>query len=863
VLSARALRGPNVWTLAPALVAEVRSGSLFGDVLKRVGFAERMLDAVPTIEHQPCTRHPQRRFGASLRDGTSLAHVLEHLAIELQNLAGCNVTFGRVTAGGAGTRLVVVGYEEEELGVESVHAAARIIRACVQRESIDLAALIADLLELRADVGLGPSTLAVVDAARRRGIPVRRLNDRSRVQLGLGCHLRRIQATMSDRTSAIAVELAKNKHEAKRVLRAAGLPAPSGEVHTSLADALEFAGDVGYPLILKPVDGNHGRGVSPRVDDAAGLERAWHAASEFSARVIVERFHAGRDHRVLVVGNRVVACAERVPAHVVGDGTSTIAQLIDEANADPRRGPGHTKMLTLIPADDVTSDMLREQGKTLDAIPLAGERVVLRATANLSTGGTSIDRTDEMHPDNVAACEVAAAAIGLDIAGLDIITDDISVPFRDNGAVIIEVNAAPGLRMHTQPSVGEPRDAGAAIVDMLYPDGRPSRIPVVAITGTNGKTTTARLIAHLFRQTGERVGFTTTDGVYLHDRLIMPGDMTGPVGAAAVLSNPAVTFAVLETARGGILRAGLGFEECDTAVVLNVAGDHLGLGGVETIEQLAHVKGVVPAVARDNGFAVLNADDPLVFAMRERTRGSVVLFSASDEPGENVEAHRKNGGIAACLDEGAFVVDRGSERTIIARETDVPLMAGGAARFQRQNVLAAIAVAYVMGMHPADIGAGLRSLEPSTEHTPGRLNSITTTTGARIIVDYAHNAAAVEAFTAYVATLPAARKLGVVAMPGDRRNEDIRGVGERWACFDHVVIKEDHHLRGREPGEVASLLREGLVRGGLDPSAIEYLRDESDAVRHAISLLAPGDLLVVFADDVPETLRIVAEHAHT
>jgi cyanophycin synthetase len=862
----RALRGPNYWRLAPVIGCDVRLGALeHVSSADMPGFNQRLLDFLPSLSEHPCSRGSSGGFVQRLEEGTHLPHILEHVALELQTLAGSDVSFGRVVpSGDEGVWWVIVAYDEEDVGITSVREGVRLIRAAMTGELFDAQAVIAHLQELYEDVRLGPSTAAIVEEARRRGIPVRRLNSRSLVQLGLGRNLRRIQATMTDLTSAIAVEIAQDKEDTKRVLSNIGLPVPRGEVARSLEEALGIAQEIGFPVILKPIDGSHGRGISGLLTDEAGIIEAWQAAREVSRRVIIEHFHDGRDHRVLVVNGKVVAAAERVPAHVVGDGVRTIRQLIDDANRDPRRGVGHTKILTRLAADERTQEFLEKRGLTLDSIPSAGERVLLRGTANLSTGGTSIDRTDDMHPDNVTACEMAAGIVGLDIAGIDIMTSDISVPFRENDAVIVEVNAAPGIRMHTHPTEGTARNVGAPIVDMLYPPGAESTIPVIAVTGTNGKTTTVRLIAHLFRNTGRMVGFTTTDGVYIQNRMVMEGDMTGPFAANIILSNPTIDVAVLETARGGILRAGLGFEECDVGVVLNVSGDHLGLRGIHTVEQLADVKSVIASVVRRDGHAVLNADDPLVYAMRERTSADVVLFSARNE-GENalVQDHVARGGIAACLQNGTFVVRRGKLRIPIATEREVPLMLGGAARFQRQNVLAAIASAYVRGMRYDDIRAGLLSFFPSPSLTPGRLNIIRMPNGARVIVDYAHNAAAIEGLVEFVQQLPASRRVGVIAIPGDRRDDDIRAAGRLSARLDHVVVKEDTDLRGRRAGEVARLLAEGLRAGGLQHDRIEFVPDEEQAIRYGLSKLAEDDLLVIYADKVPRTLSIVRELAES
>lgn len=860
----RPLRGPNYWRLAPVIACDVRLGSLEGrNTSEFAGFVDRLLEALPTLYEHPCTRGAAGGFVERLREGTRLPHVLEHVALELQTLAGCDVSFGRVVpSGDEGVHWVIVAYEEEAVGVESMHEAARLVRACLSGEPIDATAMAEDLLSMYESVRLGPSTGSIVEEARRRGIPFRRLNKYSLVQLGLGRNLRRIQATVTDRTSSIAVEIAQDKNETKRVLNNIGLPVPQGDAVRTVEGALEVAEEIGYPVILKPLDASHGRGISSRLAGPDDLKAAWDAAAAFGRRIVVEQFADGRDHRVLVIDGKVVACAERVPARVFGDGTRTIRALIDAENKDPRRGVGHTKILTRLPADAATEGYLAMSGRTLGSVPAQGEEVWLRQTANLSTGGTSIDRTEDMHPDNVTACEMAAAAVGLDIGGIDVMTPDISVPFRENGAVIIEVNAGPGIRMHTHPTEGRPRNVGAPIVEMLYPPGTDSTIPVIAVTGTNGKTTTTRLIAHLFRNTGKTVGFTTTDGVYLQNRLVMEGDMTGPFAANIILTNPTVDVAVLETARGGILRAGLGFDEADVGVVLNVSADHLGLRGIHTVEQLADVKSVIPAITKREGHAVLNADDPLVYAMRERSGADIVLFSAR-EYGENplVTDHVNRGGIAAVVEEGTYVIRRGRLRIPIAAEHDVPLTLGGAARFQRDNVLAAMAAAYVQGMRYDDIRAGLLSFFPSPTTTPGRMNLIRVRGGGRVLVDYAHNAAAIAGLVDFVSRTPAVQRYCVLTVPGDRRDEDIREAGRLCAGFDKVIIKEDTDRRGRGRGEIAGLLTEGLVQAGMEPDQIEVMYEEHEAINRGLDLLGEDDLLVIHADKVKATLDVVKRRA--
>ena len=860
----RALRGPNYWRLAPVIASDVRLGSLEQITSADVpGFCERLLGFLPSLQEHPCSRETAGGFVDRLFEGTHLPHILEHVALELQTLAGTEVSFGRVVrSGDEGVWWVIVAYEEEELGVESMYEAGKLVRAALAGEAFDIAELIEHLEDLYEEVRLGPSTAAIVDEARRRGIPVRRLNSRSLVRLGMGRNLRRVQATLSDFTSSIAVEIAQNKEETKRVLGDIGLPVPKGRVVRSLRSALACTEDIGFPVVIKPLDASHGRGVSARLESAEEVEAAWNAARELSSRVIVERFHEGRDHRVLVVDGRFVACAERVPAHVIGDGKSTVRELIEAANRDPRRGVGHRRILTQLPVDQKTEDTLTRQGRSYESVPAPDEIVLLRTTANLSTGGTAVDRTDEIHIENIMACEMAAGVVGLDIAGIDVLTPDISVPFRENDAVILEVNAAPGIRMHTHPTSGTPRNVAAPVLDMLYPPGSEATIPIIAVTGTNGKTTTVRLIAHLFRNTGRRVGFTTTDGVYVQNRRVLDGDTTGPFGANIILSNPSIDVAILETARGGLLRSGLGFDECDVGVILNVSADHLGLHGINTLEQLAELKGVVAAVVRRDGHAVLNADDPLVYALRTRTAADLVLFSAGEE-GDNelLEKHTERGGISACMQNGQFVIRRGRVHIGIAHEREVPLMLGGAARFQRENVLAAAVSAYVRGMRYDDIRAGLLSFFPSPSLTPGRLNVIRLSSGARAVVDYAHNPAAVEGLLELVLRMPAERRVGIIGMPGDRRDEDIREVGRLCARFDHVILKEDADRRGRAPGEVAELLREGLGAGGLAPPVIEIVPAESDAVRRGLALATDDDLLVVLADKVSTTLSVIHELA--
>jgi cyanophycin synthetase len=859
----RAVRGPNFWRPAPVIACDLSLGTLEGVTTDRIeGFERQLLELLPTLAEHGCTEGGGVGFATHLSRGTHLPHVLEHVAIELQSLAGPEVGFGRaLRSGDPGVWWVIVAYQEEELGLRAMREAVRLVRACLAGEPYDIRHVVRELRDLYDEVRLGPSTSALIEEARRRNIPVRRMNSGSLVQLGLGARLRRIQAAMSDFTSAIAVDIAQDKEETRRVLEGIGLPVPEGRTATSLDDALEIGREIGFPVVLKPLDASKGRGFSGRLDDELALRRAWPGTQEFSRTVVVEEFVEGRDFRILVVAGRLVAVAERISARVTGDGEQTVRELVETANADPRRGTGHERTLTRIPLDERTEEFLRETGHSLDSVPARGEVVRLCATANLSTGGTALDRTEEIHPDNTTACEMAAGVVGLDIAGIDVVTPDISVPFRQNGARIIEVNAAPGLRMHTHPCDGPGRNVAAPIIDMLYPPGTESRIPVIAVTGTNGKTTTVRLIAHLFRTRGKRVGFTTTDGLYIGNRMVMEGDMTGPFSANIILSNPTVEVAVLETARGGLLRAGLGFEEADVGVVLNVSEDHLGVGGIDTIDRLAALKGVVPSVVTREGHAVLNADDPLVLAMGSRTPGDVVLISTRP-PGANAafEAHIERGGIGARIEAETFVIRRGQLRIPVAAVRDVPLTLGGAATFQQQNVLAAMAAAYVQGVRYDDIRTGLLSFFPSPEMTPGRVNLLRLG-NAHVLVDYAHNPVAAGSIMELAAKLPARRRIGVVAVPGDRRDEDIVAVGRTATALDRVIVKEDADRRGRQPGEVAELIRRGLREGGRADDDHEVVLSESEAVQRALDWMSDGDLGIILVENVRSVLEQIRSRA--
>jgi len=680
------------------------------------------------------------------------------------------------------------------------------------------------------------------------------------VQLGYGVHQKRIQATLSSFSGILAVELACDKEGTKTILKDGGIPVPRGTVIQyldELSAAIEEVG--GFPIVIKPLDGNHGRGISIDVKTQQEAEEAYDLASAASKTrsVIVERYYKGSDHRILVINGKVAAVAERIPAHVVGDGRSTIEELIEITNQDPNRGDGHANVLTKITIDKTALNVLEKQGYELTSILPQGAIAYLRATANLSTGGIAVDRTDEIHPENVWIAQRVAKLIGLDIAGIDVVTDDIRKPLKEVDGVIVEVNAAPGFRMHVAPSRGLPRNIAAPVIDMLFPPGTPSRVPILAITGTNGKTTTSRLISHICRQTGKVVGFTTTDGVYIDDYLVEKGDNTGPYSASMILKDPTVEIAVLETARGGILRSGLAFNQCDVGVVLNVAADHLGIGDIDTIEQMAKVKSVVAEVVSAEGYAVLNADDPLTASMAEKVKGRVAYFSMSpDNP--IIHDHIRRGGMAAIYENGYLSILEGEWTLRIEEAVNIPVTMQGMAPFMIANALAACLATFVQGIDIELIRQGVRTFKPSVAQTPGRMN-LFDLGHHHALIDYAHNPAGYEAVGGFVGNW-SGEKVGVVGGPGDRRDDDLILLGKLSAqMFDRIIVKEDNDTRGRRRGEVADLILRGISQenASLRP---EVILDETEALEKALSTVSEGGLVVIFPESVTQAIDLIEKH---
>lgn len=866
ILEIRTLRGPNYWSGYWKKLIIMRLD--IGEYEERpsdklAGFYDRMTAVMPTLQKHGCSYGEEGGFLRRVTEGTWAGHIIEHFALELQTLAGMDTGYGRTRETGTpGVYNVVFSYHEEEVGRYAARAAVRTFLSLAEDKPLDdIRAEIADdvrrMREIREDVRFGPSTGSLVEEAESRGIPYIRLNDQSLVQLGYGVHQKRIQATVTANTNQIATDIAGNKHATKKLLGDMGVPVPKGYRIRSIDELEETLEAVGYPCVIKPLDGNHGKGATVGINDLEHAKAAWERAKEYSRWIIVEQQLEGADFRALVVNNRLIAVAERVPAHVVGDGTQTIQQLVDETNADPRRGYGHEKVLTEIEIDHQSIRCIHNAGYELDSVLPKDERLFLKTTANISTGGTAIDLTDEVHPENVFLFERIAKIIGLDVAGIDVIAPNVSEPLRQNGGGIIEVNAAPGFRMHLAPSEGIGRNVAEHVIDMLFPTGSPSRIPIFAITGTNGKTTTTRLIAHILRNSGRTVGFTTTDGTYIGNEQITQGDNTGPVSAQLVLKDPTVDVAVLETARGGIIRSGLGFDHCDVGIVLNVAADHLGLKDVNTLEDLARVKSVIPRSVGRRGFAVLNAEDELVYKMKELVDGKVVCFSM-DENNPTIKRRAERGRTSCVFENGYVTILKGKWKVRVEKVANIPLTYGGRAEFMIQNVLAATLAAFVHGVSIEDIRVGLTTFNAGTAQTPGRLNFIEVG-HATVLMDYAHNPAGARGLTNFINKLPNKYRTAVLNGTGDRRDDDIREFAQIIAeNFDRIVIRRGNYLRGRSEEELVGLLQEGIVRSGKNPT-VRVIPESRDAIHHAIKNARKGELVVTLADRVPDDIKYVQE----
>jgi cyanophycin synthetase len=881
ILATNVYVGPNLYAHFRVIRHQVDIGTLEDWPSVRLGepFIGALVEALPGLANHGCSYGEPGGFLRRLREdeGTWMAHIWEHAAIELQNMAGSDVSFGKTrSAGPRGHYNMVFEYMQKDVGLEAARIARQLLLSLLPAElrpefaeelepGFEFAAERDEFIRFAQRKELGPSTASLVRAAEEREIPWLRLNKYSLVQFGHGKYQQRIQATITSKTPHIAVEISCDKEDTHNLLRDLGLPVPQQRLVHSEREAVRAAHRIGFPVVLKPLDANHGRGVSINLADGEQVAAAFGVALE-SARgrsVLVESYIEGLDHRMLVVNNELAAVAKRVPGHVVGDGKHTIAELVDSVNQDPRRGIGHEKVLTRLELDHQAERLLGKAGLDADSVLPEGEVFYLRSTANLSTGGTAIDMSDVVHPDNRQMAVRAVQAVGLDVGGVDFLTSDITQSYKEVGGAIVEVNAAPGFRMHVAPSEGQPRDVAGKVMDMLFPPNSATRIPVASITGTNGKTTTSRMLAHILKTAGHVVGMTSTDGVYIDGRLTVKGDMTGPTSAHIVLRDPTVDVAVLETARGGLLRAGLGYRRCDVSACLNVASDHLGLKGIDTLEQLAEVKRIPIEVARDT--AILNADDEHCLRMADYTQARHVCYVTMNPAHALVKEHIRAGGRAVVLEQGIngdmiTLYDNGTHYQLLWTHL-IPATMEGKATHNVQNAMFAAALAFSIGKSLDDIRHGLRTFDTSIFQAPGRMN-VFDEHPFRVILDYGHNAAAIASISQLVRRLDVGgRRICVLSAPGDRRDEDIRAIADKAAgVYDQYICKADDHRRGRGEDEVPRMLQARLRESGVDDSHIEVIPSEVQAVDAALAMAREGDLVVIFGDDIERCWQQVAGH---
>lgn len=859
IISIKVLKGPNYWSIRrPKLIQmtldleelEERPTNLIE------GFLDNLEALLPGLYEHRCSEGVPGGFLSRVKEGTWMGHVIEHVALELQTMAGMDMGFGRTRGTGKkGEYFVVFDYMEEDVGVFAAKSAVRLAEHLIYGNSYDLEAEIQTMREIREDTRLGPSTGSIVEEAHRRGIPYIRLNKHSLVQLGHGVLQKRIRATIAGTTSFIAVDIAGDKDETKNLLSAAEIPVPNGILIRRNDSVEEAIARVGFPMVIKPLDGNHGKGATTNIVTREQAEAALEAARAYSRTVICEKFITGYDFRILVINYKFICAALRTPASVTGDGTHTVQELIDEVNKDPRRGYGHEKVLTRIEVDSFTFKSLADQEMTLDTVPEKGKLVLLKPTANLSTGGTSEDVTDLVHPSNIFLAERIAKIIGLDICGIDVIATDLKTPLRESGGAVLEVNAAPGFRMHIEPALGIPRNVAEPVIDMLFPTGQ-GRLPIIAITGTNGKTTTSRLTSHIVSNAGYKVGFTTSDGVYIQNQLMMTGDCTGPKSAEFVLRDPTVDFAVLECARGGILRNGLAFQKCDIAIITNISADHIGLGGIDSIEQMARVKGVVAETVTRNGYAILNADDDLVFGIRKGLDCNIALFSM-DENNQRVREHCRNGGIAAVYENEYVTIMKGNWKIRVEKVQEIPITFAGKAVHNIMNTLPSVLAAHLAKIDLETIKQALKTFIPSPVQSPGRLN-LFEFKNFKFLVDFAHNPVGLSLLCDFVNKLESTKKVGIISGTGDRRDDDIREIGRISAQnFDEIIIRQDKHMRGRTADEIIELLVEGINEAKANDIPITIIHKEKEAIMYAYENATPGSLVTIMCDVVPDALNFI------
>jgi len=861
IININILRGPNYWSTYRRQLIVMKLDLQEAEETptnKIEGFAERIEALLPSLYDHRCSEKKPGGFLDRIRKGTWLGHVIEHVALELQSLAGIPCGFGRTRSSGTkGVYYVVFAYQVESAGVYAGKAAVGIVEALRAGKPYDIKKDINELIRLNMRDGLGPSTRSILDGARKRGIPYRRLDNNSLIMLGQGVNQKLLQATMASTTISIGIDIAGDKEYTKKILAGNFIPIPAGITVFSKEDLKEAITVIGFPMVIKPINGNQGKGITTDIRSADEAIKAFEKAKSISDEVIAERFIKGMDFRFLVINYKLEAVARRTPAMIVGDDHSTIRELIDKTNSDPNRGEGHEKILTRIRIDEQTNSILAEKNLTLDSVLPSGEILFLKHTANLSTGGTARDATEMVNPYNVFLAERIARLTNLDICGIDIVAEDITQPITEKNGAVIEVNAAPGFRMHLAPHKGFARNVAEPVIKMLYPDGMPSRIPLIAVTGTNGKTTTTRLIAHFAKNAGHTVGYTTTDGIYINDQPIHYGDCSGPASAEAVLRDPIVDFAVLECARGGILRAGLGFDKCNISIITNITEDHLGLNDIHTIKELAKVKSVVARSTFDDGFAILNADDDIVYGIKDELDCNIGLFSTSDN-NERIISHCEEGGWAAIIEKGYFTICKGEWRIRIAKVNEVPLTFEGRALSMIKNILPSVLAASISGFDIKIIRKALQSFIPGPELTPGRMN-IFKFKDFEVMIDYVHNTDGFHQLKEFMNNVNAKRKVGIIGCAGDRRNEDIKNMGRYTAeIFDEVIIRHDKDGRGRTNEELTRLITEGIqsVRPDVQPLIIS---DEQEALEYAMENAGKGTFIVLSSDQVQKSIDFVTQ----
>jgi cyanophycin synthetase len=823
------------------------------------GFVDRLIKLVPSIQSHGCSIGKPGGFIQRLRRGTWMGHIVEHIALELQCLAGMEVGFGKTFSTSENSIYkIVYRYRVESAGLLAGREAVNLIEATAKKRKYDIEAIVAQLKDLREKDWLGPSTYSIVEEAKRRGIPALRLNEASMVQLGYGSKQRRIQATMTDRTSALGVEIADEKYRTKVLLRQAGIPTPEGNIAYTLEEATRIAEDIGYPVAVKPEVGNHGKGITSGISNAEELKITYTSAKKYYSSVIVEKNLNGLDFRVLVINGKLVAAAAREPAFVVGNGISTIHQLIDETNKDPRRGFGHERALTAITINDMTERLISFRGYQIEDVLPAHEKLYLKSTANLSTGGTARDVTDDVHQDVWLMCERIARIIGIDCVGIDIVAPSLDQPLPADSAGIVEVNAAPGFRMHLNPSEGKSRNVAKPFVEMMFPSNESFHVPIIAVTGTNGKTTTAKLIAHSLKYSGKKVGFAGTTGVELDGITVVSGDYSGPEGSGIVLREPNIDHAVLEVARGGIIRRGLGFESCRVGVLLNIDEDHVGLDGVEDLEELALVKSTVIEVVEDSGVSVINADDLIAASIKERAGGQLILFSLHPE-NELIREHLASGGTAVVLQNGDVVIISSKPSVNLLSVLEIPITLGGVATFNIANVLAASAALFGLGIPVDMIRKGISTFHPSATQNPGRMNLIDFIS-FKVLLDYGHNVPAVKALGDVLPRITKGQKIVIAHGTGNRLDEHIEVFGAALADVYDYLILSDIDPRHRRPGETAKLVRSGALKNGYSEDKVEIIDDPFKAIDRAFSIVQSGDLIVIQVDEVEPILKHVMEY---